>query len=306
MKTITRLVLVTIALMGMALSSCNSDSNEDLRTTQQINSCYAAVTDIATGATTYINGIIFNLDLNWTTAKADITIAGLKAGSTSLPHIQLDQMDWNIDKDNQPWYQAGSAIVNGSSNVNTSYSFNNFKIKWIDRINLGPVLGTPYNYYPGCVFSFELDGKYRVVGSRSPFILFGETTATGPDGKEYTRNNTYYEIGTDFEHNSATIVIHNAQFVQQMPSMNMQFTNIPMTIDQNGVITLSATEFIPKLTDNTNTPQPDFPISDLTATLDPAKGMNLDFKCNVRKAMMYTVTADVNYTDFNGLSDSSN
>ncbi len=304
MKTITRLALVMAVLMGMALTSCNSDSNEDIRTTQQITGCYAAVTDIATGATTYTNGIIFNLDLNWTTAKANITIAGLKAGS-ALPHIQLDEMDWSIDKDNQPWYQAGSAIVNGSSNVNTSYSFNNFKIKWIDRINLGPALGTPYNYYPGCVFSFELDGKYRVVGSRSPFMLFGETTATGPDGKGYTRDNTWYEIGPDFEHNSATIVIHNAQFAQPMPSMNMQFTNIPMTIDENGAITLSATELIPQLTDNTNTPQPDFPISYLTARIDPAEGMELDFKCNVRKAMMYTVTADVNYTDFNGLSDNN-
>lgn len=299
MKTISRIALAIVAFVALAFTSCNSDSNEDIRTNQQIQNCYAAVTDLNTNTTGYISGLTFGLGLNWTTAEAEIIIAGLKTDVT-LPHVTLDPVSWGTDGD-KGWCKATASTLGGNAAGYRTFTITDFKFRWIDRLGLGPALGAPYTYWPGCEFSFVIDGRWRVVGAYAPYILFGKTVSTAPDGSDYTSESTYYSVQPDFSKMTAKIAIAKAQFLAQMPVMNIQFTDIPMTVDVNGKITLAAENLIPQSEDKT--PQPDYPISDLSASVDPGNGMTLTFKCNVKKARMFTVEADVNYTDFSGLKD---
>lgn len=301
MKILTHWLCATVAVVGLSLTSCNdNDNSQEIRTTQGFTDCYAAVTDLATGATSYVENCRITLDLDWTNAKADISITGLRT-NTNLPVIKISDVSWGVSSESG-WMQAKAVMTTASASTFATYTINDFNLQWIDRTNLGQALGTPAAYYPGAVFSFDIDGKYRIVGSRLPFLLFGTTVSTAPDGTTFSSTKTYYSVTLDLAKMTANVVIGKAQFSSGMPSMDMIFPNVPVTIDSNGIITLTSSgEITPQLTDKT--PQPEFPITAVNGTIDPAKGMTLDFTCNVRKQALYTVKANVNYTDFNGLND---
>lgn len=299
MKTISRIALALVALVTLAITSCNDDKEQDVFTQQKIQNCYAAVTDLNTNTTNYISQMTLSLGLNWTTLEADIIISGLKTDAT-LPHITLDVVKWNADG-NKGWCKASATTVGGNAAGYRTFTITDFELRWIDRLGLGAALGYPLAYFPGCEFSFVIDGRWRVVGGYAPYLLFGKTESTGPGGMGYTTEATYYSVQPDFSKMTATIAIAKAQFLDRMPPMNIQFTDVPMTVDSDGDITLSAQALIPQLDDKT--PQENYPISDLYAEIDPGEGMTLTFKCNVKKAMLFTVNADVNYTDYSGIKD---
>ena len=305
MKFSMYILLPAVAMASAAFTSCNSDEPSQTITTQQLTPCYAVVTDLQTNTVSYCTDVTFKLDLNWTDATSQISVTGLSAGSTTLPAFSLPELSWSV-ADN--WAHVKSSAMAVTAGY-TTYNITQFSLDWVDRLSMGPALGVPTLYWPGAVYHMTVDGRYRIVGARAPYMFFGKTTSTGPDGKGWDNQKPYYQVALDFKTMTADLQINDAQFVQQMPAQNMRFLAVPMQVDPaTGVISLALAEdaeLIPNTvgTGGTYTPQPDFPISGLTATIDPATGMDIAFDCNVRKAAMYHVEASVNYFDYTKLND---
>lgn len=299
----TRLLLPALALLALSLGSCNSKTDNSTVTTQTLGGCYAVVTDLSDNSVTYATEVSFGLTLNWTEGIADVSISGLKAGGV-LPALKLPEMKWTVDP-KSGWGQVAAPLLHFTAGY-TDYTITDFKLNWMDRLSMGPALGIPYAYYPGAYYSFTLDNKYRICGSTSGYILFGTTASTSPDGTVYSTTKSYYQVKVDFTNMTAAIQVNNAIFAANMPAQNMRFNAIPMTVSADGRIHLATTgELIPTLVGGDKAPQPDFPITDLVADINPATGMTLSFDCNVRKRAMYSVTANTNYTDYTKLGESN-
>jgi len=310
MNISTRILLPALAVASAALSACNSSDPGETITTQQLTPCYAVVTDLNTKTVSYCNEVTFKLDLNWTNATSQVTVSGLSAGGTSLPAFNLPELPWRVNAESQ-WGEIKESIFSVTANY-SDYTITDFSLAWVDRLSMNSALGlegVDMIYWPGTVYKMVIDGRYRIVGARAPFMFFGKTTSTGPDGKGWDNQKSYYQVALDFTHMTADIQINDARFVEQMPAQNMRFLTIPMTIDpETGIISIamdSDAELIPNTvgTDGKYTPQPDFPIKALSAVIDPAKGMTIGFQCNVRKAAVYNVTADTNYLDYTKMTE---
>lgn len=279
-----------VCLLG-GLSSCDTGNDQsDYITEQYMQNCYAQVTDKMTGDKTYCSGVSFYIQLNYTQIKATISFAGLKIGTNAIQTTTLENLPWS--RDEQTTWATISVPAPATSGTNRVSAFN---MKWLDRLDFGQSLNQVNLYAPAFVFSFTLDDRYEVVGSIQPQIMVGETVSTPEGGQGFSSTTPVYTVIYDFSKMTASIGITGAMFAANMPAQNMVFPDLPFTMDSRGYITIESADFIPTIN---NTPQPEFPISDLTAHINPAIGMTLDFKCNVRKAAMFSVSADVDFTSY--------
>ncbi|MDO4320610.1 MAG: hypothetical protein Q4C34_08545 [Bacteroidales bacterium] len=293
-------MLAVMCAMALAFTSCfdNNDNNDDeLITVHPMHSCYAAVTNIATGETTYSKEMAFALTLNWTTGNASFQFTGLMIDGKNQGILDFKNLAFKSNETTHICSISAPGVTGGNQQVGVTSSLTSVELKWLDRLDYGnTILNNSQRYEPMFVFSFVLDNKYRVVGSRQPFLLNGTTTSTSQrDGSSYDNDKSSYSVALDFDKMTATISITGAQFVANMPAQNMTFPSLPFTIADDGTITIEKAEFIPTIA---NTPQEEFPISDLKAVVIPSTGMVLDFSCNVRKVMMYDVHANVDYTSY--------
>lgn len=289
-------LMAIVSIIATGFQACNTDGgSDDWITEQNILSCYATITDMQANTTTpqqIVTPVTFKLQLNWTNQHGQAWINGFKIGSMTYPTILLEDFCWNIDQ-NTGWSYTTTEPEIGESATGITPTITDFVMKWIDRLDLSQTLGV---YDPGFYFSFTVDGRYRVVGSRQPVILGGTTVSTSPDNENFESKRTIYSMQLNFEKRTANIGIVQANFASGMPEMNMMFKDIPFTIDNFGrSIFLEKDNLIPEIN---NTPQPSFPILDLRGELTPGTGMKLMFKCNFRNSSMYKVDADLNYTDY--------
>lgn len=296
MKKLFRFPIIAImAVMAMVVSSCNTDGgDDDVIYEQGLLGCYAMVTDMQTNTTQpqqIVSPITIKLQINWTKQKGSAWINGLKIGGMTYPTIYLSDFKWDIASNSWCYVKEAPAVVDSPTGITPTIK--EFQLKWIDRLDLSQTLGT---YDPGCAFSFIVDGRYRVEGSRQPIILGSKTTSTSPTGESFISQRTLYSVQLDFEKRTANIGIVQANFASAMPEMNMMFKNIPFTVEDYGrVIRLEKADLIPEIE---NTPQPEFPISSLKAELKPGTGMELNFNCNLRNKALYKVEAIVDYTSY--------
>ena len=99
--------MLIAAVLGISMTSCNSDSDvKDTVTTQSLSSCYAVVSDLENGGKTSLcTSVVIKLTLNWTTGRAEAGITGLVIGNQTYPQIVMKDIPWGFGDDN--W---GSAI----------------------------------------------------------------------------------------------------------------------------------------------------------------------------------------------------
>lgn len=302
MKLTTTLPAVLAATIAMgALSSCDSENSEDLIYQHHLTPCFAIVSDKTTGNVVGVSTSVgINMDVNWTTAKADLTVAGLTVGAQAYPMFSISKMAWTIDKTNSEWREI-KGHANAVSASGAPISINDFELEWNDRTTLATF---SKDYDPAVYFEFELDGKYEVVGSRQPFTMGGKTESFPPSSSNgYTSTSTLYIVSLDFGSSLAKIDIYNAVFAQGMPAQDMQFANIPFTYDAEANITLRSDRLIPTIA---GVPYENYPISNLSATIDSeSHDGTVNFTCSVHGAP-FTVAARINsdsYADYLATKD---
>lgn len=275
----------------MAFASCsNGNDNIDTVYEQSFLNCYAVVTDITDPAQMTVSSpVTIKWTTNWTQLKAEGTISGLTIGGATYPTITLSDLPWTMNQ----WCVASSSAPTTSIASGTPSAVTNFSLSWLDRLDFGYAVG---NYDPGLVFSFVLDGKYKIEGSRSPIVLAGTIESVPAEGPMFTSTKPLYSFVFDFSKRLAEIRLANIQFSDIMPQMSlMTFPGIPFTISPDGKKLFLQTEsLIPCIGD---TPYPNFPITQLSATVTPGQGADLDFVCTFRD-MPYNISVKADYTSY--------
>lgn len=290
-------MLVLVSCLG--LTSCNSDDPEDTVTKHSLLKCYALISDKQAPGTSaeFSSPVSINLTVNWSKMTLSMDVSGITVAGGAYPMVTFDDLKFKVD--NAGWCIVSTPLAQGTLASGGKVTANDLEFRWLDRIDLGEYLN---GYDPATVFSCEIDGRYDVVGSRQPVIVGGSTISTlVSDGSTYTSTRSLYEVSLDPDKHVAKIRIQNANFAEKMPLLNMDFSDIPYTIDAStGVITLSKDNLIPTIG---GTPQNNYPVSNVRCTVTPGKTVVLTFDCDVKlsddaPAVKYNVKADLNYTDY--------
>lgn len=284
-------LLFGVVCAAVTLTSCDkSNDNIDTIYEQSFMNCYAVVTDMMNPTNqTVSTPITMKWTTNWTKFTAEGTIAGLKLDGSTYPTITVSNIPWTATT----WCTASAASPQATLTTGTPALISEFKLEWLDRLDFGMAIGA---YDPGMTFSFVLDGRYKVVGSRAPIVLAGTTTSVPAEGPEFSTGKAVYSFMLDFEKRTAEIRLVNIQFSSMMPQMSqMSFPGVPFTIAEDGkTINLQCESLIPSIG---TTPYPTFPITQLSGTITPGTGAKLEFVCTY-KDVPFTVTADINYTSY--------
>lgn len=281
--------LIVSSMAALAFTSCIGDS-EDVVTDQTLAQCLTYTTDVTTKAQSF-NNISFSAKYNYTNNTVDVAIYGMVlpiAGSDNgkaLPKMEFKSLPWTmnsmgwkvVDLDNV------KPVITGMADVPV---FDEFEFCLVDVFS-------DQNYTPGLMYKFEVDSKYEVNGR----CVTGTTKSVSPEGAGYIPENdnavkvkpTYW-IDFDFKDSKADIYLYSAKFLSNMPSLNLEFPDVPFTV-KDGKIVLEIANLTPEYN---NRPFDAFPISQLKATVDFAKGMTLDFHCGYR-GDDYTVNIDCKY-----------
>ncbi len=297
-----KLYLPIIALSAAAaLSSCSSnESKQDIIYSHPFNSTYAVVTDTRDGSKEICSSVNITMLDNWTTLKAGLTVSGLKIAGNVYPMINIEKAPIRI----YDTTSVGEIVGDGSAFLATGsrVDVSDLKLYWNDRPDLSNVLNKLFAdklYFPVLSYSFTLDGNYKIAGGITPIVLGGNTevTAPGPASDPYKSDASLYVVTLDFTKNVGTLLIRNASFAQGMPLLNMEFNDIPFTIDSDAVVTMSSDAFIPTIG---GVPQEGYPISNFTAVIAPGnRTSTVDFTCSVHGAP-FTVHSVIDGKNYQG------
>ena len=108
-------------------------------------------------------------------------------------------------------------------------------------------------------------------------------------------------LGPEPEDMIADLKIAGAKFAQGMPSLDMEFENIPVEISSGVGYTLKCESLIPEIND---VPFPNYQITNLIGMGTFSKGLDLSFNCVMTKTMddgsvvelpPYKVDADLHF-----------
>lgn len=267
----TKLIMFLGALVLMCgLASCSSGKEPDMVTKQSINQCFTLYKNTASGTFTAGSETGYTIQINYTTQTCDITITGLALpGGQSYPAIELTNLPFRLPAEDFLTVDVvmSQSSINGFSSAPV---FNNIKCglrhRMIDTV-----------YAPAFLLQFNVEG-YDVVSSIPDIFMTGETVSTGPDGVPYSTNETAYHIKLDKTLNKATISLSGAHFISAMPALDIEFPDVAASFE-GGTLVLKSDALTPTLM---GTPNPGFPITNLSGTIDITGLSTIAFDCTPR------------------------
>jgi len=274
----------SLFLCCMALTSCGNDDKVETITVQTLNNAFAHVTDIVDGTAAYYGNIRYEVRINYTNPSAQIAIAGLKlTDGTAFPQFVISGLKVAIDS--KGWIEiSGENITPQISGVSYIPTIGSIKMRIYQRY-----VGTDYT--PAFCLSMTLDKKYTIVSSYVNQYCYGTTVCTAEKLPKFETIGTNYKLSFNIETRCVTITLKKAQFIAQMPAMDMVFKNIPFTLQGTKAV-FSIDKLIPEQGD---TPAAGFPITDLEGALDFGGNFEFGFKCT--PAPMGGLVFDVKVVD---------
>lgn len=292
-RFITKILFLS-AIFNIGLTSCLGDSS-DVVTEQSLGQCLSYAKDVNSYAQIFSN-ILFSAEYNSTNYTVDLTVTGLvlpvAGNSTGLavPKMKFTGLPWS--------YNAYGWKVVDVENVKPQIvgmtdvpDFGELKFMLLDNFSEN-------GFVPGIVYEFEIS-LGETLAEVSGCCMTGKTVSVAPDGASYSpeddpvikdKNRPAYWVNFDFKDMKADIYLYNAKFLDRMPSLNLEFPDVPFTVSQ-GKVSLDCADLTPVYD---GVPNKGFPISQLKGTVDFSEGMNLSFHCNFRGAD-YSVTFEGEY-----------
>lgn len=280
-----------LALASTALTSCMDD--EDNKTTNTVTrsytECFNTVYDSATGEITYNTNPSYTINITTVsdgTATVAVSMSGVRfgdlAGTFDLPAVDFKMSTTGFST-------ASATDLRPVSNVQpVPVTFDTFSFGLLDRYIRNEATAQT-EIVPAYTISFMVNGRYTVTVYPTRSLYFAKTTSTADaDGSEFTSTNPRYTVTLNPATLKGSISIAGAQFLANMPAMNMDFTDIPFTAGIN-TLELAAESLVPSIA---GTPYPSFPISNLELDLKAADSTGeLEFDCDASRMGKYHVTA---------------
>lgn len=256
-------------LLGcLALASCSGEEKNETITVQSFTNAFVHVTDIKDGTAAYYGNIRYEVRINYTQPSAEITIAGLKlTDGTSFPQFVISGLKVAIDS--KGWIDiSGENITPRIPGIASIPVIGKIKMRIYQRY-----IDTDYS--PAFSMTMSLDNNYTIVSSYVNQYCYGTTVCSAEKGPRFETKSTTYKLLFNIETRCVTVMLNKAQFIAQMPAMDMVFKNIPFTLQGNKAV-FSIDKLIPE---QGGTPAAGFPITDLTGSLDFGGDFNFSFKC---------------------------
>lgn len=291
MKTIKSLLLSLISITVFA--SCSNDDSE-AKTVQYYDDCFHHVYNVMSGEYKIFEAPQYEFEFNYTDITANVKIKNVKfADGMPAINMTLENLKWNISNGFKV-INANNVIPVVDGNAMPEYMLNSVKIELLDRY-VGVYYEPIVNVY------FVINDMCKVTAVQEDILYFGETSVTSMSGgNPYTINTPVYQLSID-EDMIADLKIAGAKFAQGMPSLDMEFENIPVEISSGVGYTLKCESLIPEIND---VPFPNYQITNLIGMGTFSKGLDLSFNCVMTKTMddgsvvelpPYKVDADLHF-----------
>ncbi len=282
-------------LTVFSLTSCLSGGNDDQYYEASLYDCVNYVENTVSGDVNVTSGIKYNILINITKSTLNLTIDGLQltqGGGTIT--AKLENLPCTYDN-------SGNIVVTVPSITSGSTTFSNFTFKMRQRYMTN-------TYIPVFDINYNVNGNYYVRTFQASTYYFGTTSVVvndTPNATPTTTDKTFYCVTFDKttigEGNNinANLYIYSAKFADKMPQMDMMVFNIPAKLGRDGY-NLSA-ETLKVYTGNKANPveQPDYAITDFSATGTITNGLNIHFK----SASRFILDAELGYAFTQGVLD---
>lgn len=274
------LMLSVVVALGV-LSSCNTGGSSDYVTRQVLSGFTNVTTDYTTGDKAITTGIGYVVEINYTKGTADVTIEGLKLpNGKSFGQLILYSLPVSMSTDGWIEIKPGAMVTPTTSAGLQAPTFTSFTFRICDRMFSNDL------YYPLFDIRYSVD-SYNLVSVPQTLINVGTTLVASEGQPNYSPSESeepLYGIILNTTNMTATIQIQGAKFASAMPALNMAFTNIPFTFEDNGYVSLKSESLEPSIITGTNstTPMPNYPITNLTCHADGQNNMTLGFTCTIK------------------------
>ena len=288
MKKLSKLAL---GLALVAATTACGDLDTDTKSTQGFLNSYAVITDLTDDTQTVSSPVTIGLFLNWTTNEAEIAISGLTINGNVYPQMSLLSLVWSTSTD-KLWGNIETDVPAVALTTGQFASVTNFNFTWSDRLDMPDLETSGAGYDPALFYSFTLDNRYKVVGSRAPFSFWGDVTTVSDnsDAQPFVTKGQKIIAAPDFKAMTMSVYVNGAKVADAMPGLDIQLNDIPMAFEENGrYITFEVDNLIPSMA---GTPVPSRPCSNIKGRIDPKVGMTFQFDCNVPGMGVFTVSTE--------------
>lgn len=223
--------IVLPAFLLAALASMTSCLGGDSTQTQTMGlstaNCFNIAYDYNNSETNIIPvGANTSVKIDYSAGTASVEITGLQVSPTSASYaITIADQKFTFDSSN-------TMIISVPSYIDTerNVTINNFTLKYLDRTN-------GYYSLPVWTVTFTMDSRYDVRIVQKEVYYWGKSTVN-VGGNVQTFTNPYYGIRFDPTNAvngviKSSLYLLDAQFSENMPTMNLQMKDIPTTVDLN-------------------------------------------------------------------------
>lgn len=266
-----KLFLVSCAVVALA-ASCTPTS-KDVIATQTISGCFTYSQDMTTGASKGVNGVGYNVELNYTKGTANIKISNLAlADGVSYPTLTLQDMPFTVSE--KGWLKIAGKNV-AATPAAAAPVFNSVEFCILER-------AVSNTYYLTIYGVLEVDSRYSVLSAQNVQFEFGTTRSTSISGDQqvsFETKDTDYALSFNIEKKTVAILMSGTRFMENMPAMDITVAEIPFQVSGT-IFQFDTPNVIPTIGD---TPYPGYAIEDLHGTLWLDKGMEMNFRCKPEK-----------------------
>lgn len=287
--------LFAAMIAAASFSACNSSEEPDSTIATEERSytdCFNAIYDPMTGditipdvQTKYVFHIARKANAS-VTCRITITSPGIP--DVAATTLELPELPFKFDANKFPYIEATDlAVTNGVTGVNIT----KLSLRILERYDQNVAMG--WDYYPVYALSYVVNNRYNVTVYPTRLKLYAETVTTNlADASSFASSSPTYTLTLDPAKKEAAFAIDGAQFIQTMPAMNMEFPGIPFTVGSAN-LTMATDALTPTIK---GVPQSKFPITNLSATLNPADASgNLTFTCSPMQMGAYGVDATLHF-----------
>lgn len=290
---------IILSFVSLVLAGSCTTSSDEVVEDQILGHCLSYSEDLDSRARSF-DRLSFTAQYNYSSYTVDLTVTGVvlpQAGSTTgqrLPKMTFKSLPWMYNK--HGWKEINvSNVTPEITGVSEPPSFKSLNFMLLDVFNGA-------TYAPGIQYDFVVDNDFSGNDSSVEIVgccMNGKTVSTDPTGVSYIpeednnlaeKNRPAYWIDFDFEKSKADIYLYNAKFISSMPSLNLVFPGVDITV-ASGSIDLSCAALTPEYD---NIPFESFPITQLKGTVDFISGTTLEFHCNYRGSD-YTIKFEGKY-----------
>ncbi len=285
--------MLAAAALTVAATSCVDNEGVSLNSTESrtYSDCFNTIYDSSDGTVTlddhaaykfefknYSDGTV-NVKINITDLRIDDT---MQYGSILLPEFSLEM------KQDGSYAVVATDIEPENLGPSAGVSFTQFSMSTVTLLEPSTVIVGQANVRTVYSISFVLNNRYHVTAYPKTCYLYGITKSVNTaGGSAYETSTSRYAVTFNPQKRTARIDITGAQFIQQMPPMNMTFPDVPFTPGVS-TITLAAESVTPLIA---NVPYPDYLITNLEGTVNPAMASSsLKFSCTPPRMSLFDVT----------------